>query len=362
MQGLVYARRWPNPAAGGVIAQEAGQIERREAQAPEEFSAVLSTMKQDTNFLGDPVMQQALSGSSADLAALKGSLDGERLSGCAVSVVMPLQYITTHAAYARLVTAVALWTMQEGKLARGRVLFLLDEFPALGRMGRIADGLATFRKYRVWLWPIVQNLGQLKILYGENWQTFISNAGLQQFIGAGDLETARYVSDLLGEATIEVQSKNPGGISTYETKRQLATPDEILCLRDDLQIVAIDNLKPLVLGRTPYWQRSELRTRFHPNPYHRGGTPELAWWVLPATAWGVAVRFAAWLMRPASPVVAVLTMMAVLLAQAGFLVDESRYSGGVLVCGYATARAENPDSVAALPSIWRSDSQSCFLP
>lgn len=47
-------------------------MERREAQAPEEFSAVLSTMKQDTNFIEDPVMQRALAGSTADFTVSIG--------------------------------------------------------------------------------------------------------------------------------------------------------------------------------------------------------------------------------------------------------------------------------------------------
>lgn len=311
-----------NNAAGGAIAREAAQFERREVQAPEEYSAIISTMKQDTNFIEDPVMQKALGGLSADLAALKGSLNGKEIPGCVVAVVIPLQYIDTHAVYARLITAVALWTMMQEPLSRGRVLFVLDEFPALGPMKRISAGLATLRKYKVWLWPIIQNLGQLKNLYGQNWQTFISNAGLLQFIGAGDLETAQYVSALLGQTTIEVSSRGPGGSSFYETKRELATADEILRLRRDLQIVSVDNLQPMVLKKTPYWERAELRGRFHPNPYH-AGTPSISWLALPAMAWGYWLRFAAWLMRPASSVVALLTMAAVYLIDPAINVGKS---------------------------------------
>ena len=122
-----------NAATGGLIAREADQFLRRETQAPEEFSAVLSTMKQDTNFIEDPVMQRALAGDGCCLEALKGYEGGKRIPGCVVSVVMPLQYLDTHAAYSRLIVGIALWTMQRGQLSRGRVLFLLDEFAALKR-------------------------------------------------------------------------------------------------------------------------------------------------------------------------------------------------------------------------------------
>lgn len=326
-----------NLAAGGVIAREAAQFERREVQSPEEFSAILSTIKQDTNFIEDPVMQAALSGSAAGLDALKGHDGGKRIRGCVVSVVMPLQYLDTHAAYARLIVGVALWTMQRGQLSRGRVLFLLDEFAALKRMDRIQSGLATLRKYRVWLWPIVQNIGQLVNLYGPNWQTFMSNAGFKQFMAAGDLETAEYISKLCGEATILV--KNRQGKGKYEARRVLATLDEIRVLRSDLQIVFADNLKPILLRKTPYWERPELKGTFHANPYHLG-TPKLPGWARPARVCGLGLRLAAWVMRPATTVVAAAVMAAVFAASPGVLTEQRFGPRYEMTCTYVTLTGE----------------------
>lgn len=292
-----------NKAANGVIAREAEQMERREAQAPEEFSAVLSTMKQDTNFIENPVMQRALAASTVDLAELKGARGGEKLPGAVLSVVIPLEYLDTHAAYARLVVGCALWTMQRSPLAKTRVLFVMDEFPALKRMNRIADGLATLRKYRVWLWPIIQNLGQLKDLYGNNWQTFMSNAGLKMFMGAADLETAQYISEICGDATIEVKTKTAHGGSVSPAARRLATIEEVMHARSGRQIVFVDNLKPLLLRKTPYWERPRLRGIFGSNPY-QSGTPGLPLRLPLDAALGVTLRFLSWLMAPSPTVVA----------------------------------------------------------
>jgi type IV secretion system protein VirD4 len=329
--GALLEAMMRNPAANGLIAREAAQFERREAQAPEESSAILSTIKQDTNFIEDPVMQAALCGESAAIDAIKGYDEGKRIPGCVVSVVMPLQYLETHAAYARLITGVALWTMQRGKLSRGRVLFLLDEFAALKRMDRIQAGLATLRKYRVWLWPIIQNIGQLMNLYGANWQTFISNAGFKQFIAANDLETAEYVSKLCGEATIRVKNRNGGG--RFETRRILAMPDEVMVMSADLQIVFADNLRPMLIRKTPYWERPELKGTFYPNPYH-ADTPPLPSWARPARAAGLGLRFAAWLMRPASTVVAAAVMAAVFTANPGVLIEQRFTQRQEMLCGY----------------------------
>lgn len=338
--GALLAAMKANKAAGGLIAREAAAFERREGQSAEEFSGVVSTIKQDTNFIEDPVMQRALSGQSADLSILKGVAGGKRIPGSVVSVVMPLPYLETHAAYSRLILGMALWTMQRGALARGRVLFVLDEFPALKRMNRIANGLATLRKYRVWLWPIIQNIGQLKSLYGEGWQTFMSNAGFKQFVGAGDLETAQYLSALCGETTIEVKTRNPGGgITRSEARRKLATVEEAMTLRADRQIVFVDANKPMLLRKTPYWERPELRGRFYPNPYH-AGTPDLPWWIAPGALWGICLRFAAWLVRPAAPVIAAAVMALVFLANPGVFVDFSTGFGGPFankrICMYRT--------------------------
>src|SRR6185437_14728533 len=109
-----------NKVANGVVAREAEQMERREANAGGEFSAVLSTMKQDTNFIEDPIMQAALSQSTVDLAELKGKRGAKTVPGAVLSVVIPLEYLDTHAAYARLIVGCALWTMQRAPLARER--------------------------------------------------------------------------------------------------------------------------------------------------------------------------------------------------------------------------------------------------
>lgn len=323
-----------NAAAGGLIAREAANHERREAQSPEEFSAVLSTMKQDTNFLEDPVMQRALARSDIDLSELKGWRNGKVIPGCVVSVVIPLEYFGTHAAYARLILGCALWEMQRKPLARGRVLFLLDEFPALKRMDKISQGLATLRKYRVWLWPIIQNLGQLRQIYGQNWQTFMSNAGVKQFMGAGDMETAQYVSDLCGEGTIIVPKRN------HEMARRLATPQEIMNMREDLQIVMADNLRPMLLCKRAYWQRPGLRGLFHPNPYHTA-TPNLDYRTVFWALQGAWLRFIAWFLRPSPFVVA---MLVVALAYAVDLQvkisEEANPYSGISACTYTSLRGE----------------------
>lgn len=320
-----------NKASGGVISREAEQLRRRKEQAPEEFSAIVSTMKQDTNFLDDPVMRIALTGNDADFAVLKGQRDGTRVKGAVVSVVIPLQYLRTHAAYARLAIAVALWQMQRAPIARERVLFVLDEFPALGRMDRIASGLAELRKYKVWLWPIIQDLSQLKTLYDKSWATFLSNASVKQWFGTADLETARYVSDCCGDSTVLAES--PNGLQSY-VRRRLVMPDEVQFLPVERQIVMIGNLRPANIRLTPYWERPEFVGRFHPNPY-AGQPPALPSTTALRVVSGQLLGLAALGLEPAPVLIYAAAIAAVLLIQPAVLeIEDHGQPGSITICSY----------------------------
>ena len=106
----------------------------------------------------------------------------------------------------RLFVNLALQAMERtpGYPAAGSpVLFVLDEFASLGHMRQIEDAAGQIASYGVKLWPILQDLGQLKALYKERWETFMGNAGVLQFFGNNDLTTLEWISKRLGTTTIE---------------------------------------------------------------------------------------------------------------------------------------------------------------
>ena len=79
-------------------------------------------------------------------------------------------------------------------------------------------------------------MSQLRDLYGERAGTFIANAGVQQVFGVNDFETAKWLSQMMGQETTGYQtdSYKPGdapSISNNLTGRDLLTPDEIMQLR-----------------------------------------------------------------------------------------------------------------------------------
>ena len=56
--------------------------------------------------------------------------------------------------------------------------------------------------YNVQIWPFVQNLNQLRDIYGETrWEDFISGCGVVQWFTPNDYFTAEYLSRRIGEYT-----------------------------------------------------------------------------------------------------------------------------------------------------------------
>jgi type IV secretion system protein VirD4 len=55
--------------------------------------------------------------------------------------------------------------------------------------------------YGMQLWAILQDLHQLKSLYGPRAGTFLSNAGVTQVFNDNDVETATWISKTLGATT-----------------------------------------------------------------------------------------------------------------------------------------------------------------
>jgi type IV secretion system protein VirD4 len=58
------------------------------------------------------------------------------------------------------------------------VLFLLDEFAALGRLEPVERAFGLMAGYGLQLWPILQDMHQLWGAYGKRAGTFVSNAGI----------------------------------------------------------------------------------------------------------------------------------------------------------------------------------------
>lgn len=269
-------------AAFGIPARSANTLM---GMADKERGSVLSTARRNTAFLDDPRIAAALSRSDFDLSEIKAK-------AMTIYLVMPANRIGPNARFLRLfissvIAAVTSSTVQPAH----RVAFLLDEFGQLGYMKQIEDAVSLLRGYGLAFWVFIQDLSQLKGTYPK-WQTFLANSA-KSFYGTDDYDTAKYVSDSLGQGTIEFETQNEGrssgrnfsgsdsgggsagsnrgkssGKSQQFTGRHLLTPDEVMRLGPEKPIVLVKGEFPYQLTRLNYLVDAEYAGKADPNPYH----------------------------------------------------------------------------------------------
>ena len=304
--GDLLAAMKASTACGGLVRAASVDMERMEAQAPEEFSAVLSTVQQNLQWLAEPKAREAVSRSDVDFSVLKTDR-----RGAVIAVVMPLEYKETHRAIPRLALQCAVWAMVRAPLCAHRVLFEIDEAASLGRIERLPQWLAELRKYKVQWSLYFQSTAQPRFLYRDEWQTFQGNAGLKRFVGVSDPETAKEASVFCGQTTIAIRNRGPGGVSVSEAGRELLKPDEVRRFKKGEQLVVIENLQVMRLKSTPYWNRPEFAGRYHLNPYVEKAKRMSA--LTPFRfVWGRIAFAAAWMMTP-HPMAALLITAAMVL-------------------------------------------------
>jgi type IV secretion system protein VirD4 len=231
-----------------------------------ERDSVLSTARRHFRVMTFPGIEATLQGEGFDLAGLK-------TSAMTVYLCLPGRHVGTCGRWLRLFINLALQAMERttlagsgpGQTAAGcPVLFILDEFASLGHMRQIEDAAGQIAGFGVKLWPILQDLGQLKALYKERWETFMGNAGVLQFFGNNDLTTLEWISKRLGSTTIEQRSMShvtPGakqagaaGESFAPSTTAILEPDEIAMVfgrADPLQrqLVIRAGFAPMILQR-----------------------------------------------------------------------------------------------------------------
>ncbi len=156
-----------------------------------------------------------------------------------------------------------------------RILLLLDEFPVLGAIREIEQGLAYFRGYGATFLVVVQYLGQLIQAFGRE-EAVSPNCAVQVAFAPTDLATAERLSNLSGKQTIEIdQVSRSSGSGRGSTSRQtvlqgrsLLDASEFRRLARDQAVVFMPGLPPLVVGKRPYFEDPVLLRCTRKEPCH----------------------------------------------------------------------------------------------
>jgi type IV secretion system protein VirD4 len=237
---------------------------RHLAKSAREAAGVLSSAQRHTHFLDSPRMAKVLSKSDFSFADLKART-------ATVFLVLPPDRLNTYSRWLRLMVVQSLTDMARASAGtHAPVLYLLDEFAALGYLAPVERAMGLMAGYGVQLWPILQDIHQLKATYGQKAGTFLSNAGALQVFGVNDHESAKLISDLLGQETVSWQSRSIAldsgslSFSGQQTGRSLLTPDEVRNLRDDTELLFLAGQRPIAARKLRYYDQREFKGLFEP--------------------------------------------------------------------------------------------------
>ena len=246
-----------NTAFEGHVSHLAGMIENLTGDSG---AAVWSTLYRSLNLIKSPRLLPALRPSDVDFSDLKDT-------PTTVYLVLPARHLHTHGVWLRLMLSSILSQLSDARASQYPVLLVVDECAALGRLEILETAIGLMRGYGLKLWLIFQDLPQLKSVYGERWESFISNSGLKQFFNVNDGTTADFVSGYLGNQTlytlsenINVQGQLPGS-SIASAGRALLTPDEVRRMGKNEQILFYERCKPIRAAKLCYYEDAKFRAR-----------------------------------------------------------------------------------------------------
>ena len=252
-------RMQASTAAGGLAARAAN---RHLGKSDREATGVLSAAQRHTHFLDSPRMTAVLSKSDFAFADLKTRT-------ASIFLVLPPDRLGTYARWLRLMISQSLQETVRTK-GTGAVLYMLDEFAALGYLAPMERAMGLMSGYGVQLWPILQDIHQLRAVYGQRAGTFLSNAGVLQVFGVNDHEGAQLVSNLLGSETVVFSTMSRAldsdltglTVAAHHTARPMLMPDEVRGLAPHLELLFLAGQRPILAQKLRYFADGEFQGLF----------------------------------------------------------------------------------------------------
>ena len=230
-------------------------------EGSEEYRSVLSNAEKATRVWSSASPAGEISASSTfHLAELVSEIS-------TVYLVVDEEKLTVYAGFLRVMVGCVINMLTRGKnlpRPKHKVLLLLDEAAALGSLEPLERGVGYLRAYCTPL-LVFQDMSQLRELYRRS-GSFLANATCKVFFNVADLEAARFVSEIIGQATSHARNQGTSrsnmdmmreqqSMGLSETGRWLLDPSEVLRLpgRRSLVLYRSDILRyPVLASKVNY--------------------------------------------------------------------------------------------------------------
>lgn len=231
---------------------------------------IVATLTAPLGVFLDPVVEAATSNDDFYLTDLRK----QRITvyvGIAPQDVSPLSRLL-NLFYSQLIAV----NLQQGlpennPLLKYQCLMLLDEFPALGYVKAIIDGVPYMAGYNLRLLIIMQSPAQIAQIYGtEAARTFFTNFNTQISFTCSDDKDAEEISKRIGYETFKAKSKSHSSgrgkgtsQSISDQRRAVLLPQELTILPYEKCIIKQSGKLPIMADKIMYYQDEVLKERAH---------------------------------------------------------------------------------------------------
>ena len=269
-----------------LIVGRLGRFAQHKANENKELASIHSTTVTQFRFMGNQAVIDCLRPSPSRPLLRWQDL---RKHATTVFPIIPVQYLSALGRFLRLIMGSALSTLIATGNTSGLPIYLpWDEFPACGHMSIVTDVMALSAGMNLTMMPVVQDAAQLKQLYGEKLNSFLSVAGCQLYLPPRDTFTAKLISELCGQTeviarshslSIDRYSGEPNfSDSANQHSRAVLLPDEAMALGADEMLIRVENLPDVIRAkRKPYYADGRY-SGLSPDPYHeKSGAGLLGW-------------------------------------------------------------------------------------
>lgn len=267
-------KRVPHPVVAGAARDMLNKSEN-------ERSGVLSTAMSFLTLYRDPIVADNIRESDFRISDL---MDADK--PVSLYLVVPPSDIDRLKPLVRLIINQICRRLTEEhrpKERKHKLLLLLDEFPALGRLHFFETSLGFIAGYGIKAMLVCQSINQLRKIYGDR-NSLLDNTQVRVFYAPNTIETAEYISRSLGQTTESYQTKSEGGkkgafwfsnenVSTHLTGRPLLTPGEVMELPADDALVFIGGNQPIRCKKIRYYEDLNFIPLVQDSPTVPSGRP-----------------------------------------------------------------------------------------
>ena len=229
-------------------------------KAENERSGVISTAMSFLSLYRDPIV----AGNTRDSDfRIEDLMDGDQPVSLYL-VVPPPDAQRTKSLMRLMLQQICRRLTERLKKPKHRMLLMLDEFPALGRLDFFETALAYVAGYGLKAYLITQSLNQLEKAYGQN-NSIMDNCHIRITFAPNDERTAKRISELLGTTTVASESTSESGkkmswFLSQKSKsinwigRPLMTPGEIMQIPQDRELIFIANHPPILAWKMRFYE------------------------------------------------------------------------------------------------------------